>query len=132
MIRINGTELNAHGYVSTAGMMELTFETDKSLDEIATLFDSAKTAEVYDSYAVKLIDSIAIQGTNPRKIKVQLSVGGVNDNDEAVQIDDVETVQELVKPTTLEEYADAVASGQMMLSDVPADLRDKVAIKLGV
>lgn len=131
-MRINNTELNAHGYVTPTGVMELTFETDKSLDEIATLFDAAKTVEVYDSYAVKYIDSIAIQGINPRKIKVQLSVGGISDNDKAAKIDDVETVQEVVIPTTLEEYTDAVASGQMVLSDVPADLRDKVAIKLGV
>ena len=139
MVRINDTELNANGYISTDGVMSIEFESDSSLDEIAALFDSAKTAEVYDSYTVKSVDSIVIQGENPRKISVRMSVGSVNSESSTTETEQitiatesVEAAECAVTPTTLEEYADAVASGQMALSDVPADIRDKVAIKLGV
>ena len=131
MVRINDTELNANGYISTDGVMSIEFESDSSLDEIAALFDSAKTAEVYDSYAVKSVDSIVIQGENPRKISVKMSVGSICSESSTTE-EATEAAEDAVTPTTLEEYADAVASGQMALSDVPADLRDKVAIKLGV
>jgi hypothetical protein len=131
MIRINDTELNANGYISTDGVMSIEFESDSSLDEIAALFDGAKTAEVYDSYAVKSVDSIVIQGENPRKISVKMSVGSICSESSTTE-EATEAAENAVAPTTLEEYADAVASGQMALSDVPADLRDKVAIKLGV
>ena len=131
MVRINDTELNANGYISTDGVMSIEFESDSSLDEIAALFDSAKTAEVYDSYTVKSVDSIVIQGENPRKISVKMSVGSICSESSTTE-ETTEAAESTATPTTLEEYADAVASGQMALSDVPADLKDKVAIKLGV
>lgn len=134
MIRINDTELNARGYVSTEGVMSVEFETESSLDEIAKLFSEAKSVEVFDSYSVKNVDNILIQGDNPRKISVQMTIGGIEEEISTTTIasgaDD--TVQLAKEPETLEEYVEAVSIGQMALSDVPSDIRDNVAIKLGV
>lgn len=134
MIRINDTELNARGYVSTEGIMSIEFETESSLDEIAKLFSKAKNVEVFDNYSVKNIDNILIQGDNPRRISVQMTIGGVMEEasmtTNASEVDN--TVQPTKEPETLEEYVEAVSSGQIVLSDVPSDIRDNVAIKLGV
>lgn len=134
MIRINDTELNARGYVSTEGIMSVEFETESSLDEIAKLFSEAKNVEVFDNYSVKSVDNILIQGDNPRRISVQMTIGGVMEEasmtTSASEVDN--TAQPTKEPETLEEYAEAVSSGQIVLSDVPSDIRDNVAIKLGV
>lgn len=134
MIRINDTELNACGYVSTEGIMSVEFEAESSLDEIAKLFSEAKSVEIFDSYSVKNVDNILIQGDNPRKISVQMTIGGIEEEISTTTIasgaDD--TVQLAKEPETLEEYVEAVSIGQMALSDVPSDIRDNVAIKLGV
>lgn len=134
MIRINDTKLNARGYVSTEGVMNVEFETESSLDEITKLFSEAKSVEVFDNYSIINVDNIVIQGDSPRKISVKMTIGGVDEETDAEAAEAVmdDEAQPTKEPETLEEYTMAVSSGQIALSDVPSDIRDKVAIKLGV
>ena len=123
MIRVNDTEFNAHGYISTEGVMDISFETDKSPAEIRELFETAGMVEMFDRYIIGAVKSVERSGS---EVHIQMEAGAQGE----------EPKEEEPKPLpvleTVDDYAAAVEEGIIKLSDVPADIRDNVAIKLGV
>lgn len=123
MIRVNDTEFNAHGYISTDGVMDISFETDKDTEEIKELFEAAGSAEMFDRYLIKAVRSVERSGD---EVRVQADVGVLSEEPKE------EAKETLTVLETVDDYVKAVDQGVLTLLDVPADTRDDVAIKLGV
>lgn len=124
MIRVDGKEYNAHGYIDTDGTMNIEFESNESLDEINAAFSDASCIEVVESYELKAVNKLSVTNGSPRTISIKLSIAPVMAEDTA----------EYNAPTakTAEDYKAEVKTGTIKLEDVPAEYRDKVAIMLGV
>lgn len=122
MLRINNIEFNPHGYISTDGLMNVSFKTEKSLEEVKELFTESNRIEMYESYVIKRIKSVEQKNG---EISLQVEVGAIGSEPE-------ETKEPELNLETVEDYAAAVESKAIALSDVPIDIRENVAIKLGV
>lgn len=122
MLRIKDTELDAHGYISTDGIMNVSFKTDKSLEEIKELLTKSENIEMFESYVIEKIQSVEYKDG---AISLQMEVGAIGKEPEKAKAP-------VLNLETIEDYVTAVESKAISLSDVPADIRDSVAIKLGV
>lgn len=122
MLRINNIQFNPHGYISTDGLMNISFKTEKSLEEVKELLTESDHIEMYESYVIKRIQSIEQKNG---EILLQMEVGAIGSEPEEIKPPEL-TLE------TVEDYATAVESKAIALSDVPIDLRENVAVKLGV
>ena len=122
MLRINKIEFNPHGYISTDGLMNVSFKTEKSLEEVKELLTESDRIEMYENYVIKKIQSIEQKNG---EIMLRMEVGAIGSEPE-------ETKEPELNLETVEDYAAAVESKAIALSDVPIDIRENVAIKLGV
>lgn len=123
MLRINNIELEASGYISTEGVMNISFETSKGLENIKELFKDTDNIEVCENYLIRKVKSI-----EPRdeKISVELEVIALGNE---LKEEPEETALDL---ETIEDYTTALENKAITISDVPIEMRDDIAIKLGV
>ena len=84
MLRINNIEFNPHGYISTDGLMNVSFKTEKSLEEVKELFTESNRIEMYESYVIKRIKSVEQKNG---EISLQVEVGAIGSEPEETKED---------------------------------------------
>lgn len=133
MIKINGTEYGAQVTDALDGSMRISFETDKSLDDIEDIFLSEnpkieviENEETIAKYYNKAVKSLTVSGrAGERKVTVLLGVSQISDDAEATLTAEVETTS-----TALSDLAEVVSTNSETAEtngDALAELAETVA-----